>query len=185
MTSKVDRIALIAMLTALCAVMAAHPAPAQESAPAAGGDAAQAPAPAGDVEPFTPQRGPAGLQRRANLKAVIANAPANTAGVPPAAARAASSPARSRMDAVQRNAIGVALPGTPAPAGNKPANTGTPVANAAGITQRLPAPAAGSALHATGINGTTMGRMMAGPGSIGGPAKNHSGINGTSMPPRR
>jgi hypothetical protein len=191
MTSKMDRIALTALLTALGAIVAANPASAQEGAPAAGGDAVQAPAPSSDVEPFTPRRGPAGLARRANLKALIANASGRAAGVPSAAAGAAPSRVRIRMDAGQRNAIGVVVPGTTAPAigiignaapsGNKPANIGTPVANIAGTTQRLPAPAASSVLHATGINGTTMGRMITSPGSIGGPAKDHSGINGTSM----
>ena len=42
----------------------------------------------------------------------------------------------------------------------------------------------GPALHAVGINGTTMGRVISSPNYIGGPAKDHSGINGTAVRPR-
>jgi len=181
MTQTMDLAARM-MLAALCAVLTVHAAPAQEGAPAGGGGAPQTsdgPAAAltsRDIEPFTPQRAPAGLQRRANLKTLIANALGRTAGAPPGAVRTAPLPVRSA--ALQRNAIGVTMTGVhlpghgmtsvTLPAGNRLANMGTP--NPSG------------ALRGGGINGATMKHMSAGPGLIGGPAKNLSGINGTLMP---
>jgi hypothetical protein len=176
------------MLTAICATLAANPAPAQEGGAAADGAANR------DVEPFTPQR--SGLQRRANLKALIAIARSNAAGFPRANVRIVPSPVRPGMEATpQRNAIGVAMPGAPgggaagimAPAGNKPAGIGTPGAGVPLIHQ-TPAPAIPALSHplrGAAINGTMMGRAASGSGSVGGPAKDHSGINGTMMLPKR
>jgi hypothetical protein len=195
-------------MAALCATLAAYPALAQEGAPAAGGDASQAgdgaatkgPAPAGgaairDVEPFTPQRGAAGLQRRANMKALIANARTSAGGAP------ASWPATNVRTvppqvlpgaggAMPRNAIGATLPGhgvagVQAPAGGRPAGIGTPLPGVAGTAHRVSLPNAGPAPRGAVINGATMGRTPSGPGYVGGPARDRSGINGTLMPPKR
>jgi hypothetical protein len=202
-------------MATLCAVLAACPAAlAQEGAPAGGGDAPQTgdgpPAkgtgPDGsgtanrDVEPFTPQRGSAGLQRRANLKALIATSRTNAGGasasMPGSNVRTSSTPALPGVGATmtQRNAIGVALPGAapgrgiagiPTPAGSKPAGIGTPSSNVIGAIHHASLPNAGLPSRGAVVNGTTMGRGSSGPGYIGGPAKDHSGINGTLMSPKR
>jgi hypothetical protein len=212
-TCPLRRKILRAALAALCAVLAAYPALAQEGAPAAGGDAPQAaagapakgPAPAGgaairDVEPFTPQREAAGLQRRANMKALIANARAHAAGalasLPAANMRTAPPPVFSGGGgATPRSAIGVPLPaaplpghpvaGIPAAAGGRPAGTGTPPPGVAGATHYVPLPNAGPPPRGAVINGAMMGRTSSGPGYVGGPAKDRSGINGTLMSPKR
>jgi hypothetical protein len=194
---------------ALWGALASYPALAQDGAPAAGGDAPQTgdgaatkgAAPDGtaatsrDIEPFTPQRGSAGLWRRANLKALIANPPNKAAGLPPANVRISPSPMRPGMEmAPQRNAIGAATPslqlpghgiaGVATPAGNRPSGIGTPLASITGVTRQTPVPNAGQTLRGAAINGTTMGHVASGPGSVGGPVKDRSGINGTLMPPK-
>jgi hypothetical protein len=192
------RVDLLRTMIAALWVLAAYPALAQEGGPAAGGGGSAAPAapdgaaaPSRDVEPFTPQRGSAGLWRRANLKALIANRPNNTANLPPATVRIAPLPVRPGGDtAPQRNAIGVALPGAQSPghsiagvatsAGNRPAGIGTPAAPV-GMARSTPSLNPSQAPRGAGINGTTMGRMASGPGSIGGPAKDRTSINGTLM----
>jgi hypothetical protein len=203
---------LLGIIMALCAALVALPAPAQEGAPAAGADVPQAgggsgdgaamkgPAPDGtvlanrDIEPFTPQRGSAGLSRRANLKTLIANAP-KAAGSPPANARIAP-PMRPGIDAAApRNAIGVAMPGerpsghdtagVTTQAGRRLTGIGTPAGNVGRAMHHVPVPINVSpALYGAAINGTTMGHIASRPGSIGGPAKDRSGINGTLMRPK-
>lgn len=202
------------MIMALCAVLVACPALAQDATaggdvPRAGGgggdgaamkasaDGAQGPAVTNHgIDPVTPQRGIAGLQRRANLKALIADAPRQTAGSPAVNARAAPSLMHPGIAvAVPRNAIGVAMPGVRSPghdvaritnkAGTRPTGLGTPAGNVGTEMHQMPVPTSpGPVLHGAGLNGTTMGRMGSGPGSIGGPAKDHSGINGTLMRPK-
>jgi hypothetical protein len=197
---------LRAMVAALCAALAC-PAFAQEGAPAAGADAPQAattPSDAAkggqegaaptshDIDLVAPRRGADGLWRRANVKTLIANASGRAAGLPAVNIRTGSSPSLPRIDAaIPRNAIGVALPGAPSPgravAGVTARSTGagTSAGRVGSPILRMRAPAnAGAAMRGAAINGTTMGRMTAAPGSIGGPAKDHSGINGTLMRPR-
>jgi hypothetical protein len=125
---------------------------------------------------------------------LIANASGKAAGLPAANSRVGPPPLRLRIEAAApRNAIGVALPGMPPPGhalagvttGTRTTGIGTPAGSVGNQTPQMRAPTnAGPALHGAAINGTTMGRMAAGPGSIGGPAKDHSGINGTLMRPR-
>jgi hypothetical protein len=187
------------MILGAIALCAAHAALAQEGAPAGGGDAPQAGdgvAAKGmtpDVEPFTPQRGLTGLQRRANVKALIANARSGTAGLPSANLHVVSPTLRPAMEAAPpRNAIGIAMPGVQlqgrgvtAPAGTRSSGIGAPAGHVVGMTRQAPLPPfpiAGQTLHGAGINGTVMGRAALNSGSVGGPAKDRSGINGTLMP---
>jgi hypothetical protein len=66
---------------------------------------------------------------------------------------------------------------------------GMPGSNAVGApnttgVRHLPTPVVTSPitpLHVTGVNGTTMSRVAAGPSSIGGPSKPNTGINGTTF----
>ena len=201
-------------VAALCAVFVACPAHAQEDAAAAGGDISRAGGGQSDgaatkgaagaadgaattshgIDPVTPQGGSAGLQRRANLKALVAGAPRQAAGPPTAHARVAPLPMHPGT-AAPRNAIGVAMPSIGLPghdmastttqAGTRLTGFGSAAGNAGAETRRMPVPAsAPPALHGAAINGTTMGRMSSGPGSIGGPAKDRSGINGTLIRPK-
>jgi hypothetical protein len=179
------------LLAAICVLPAAYHALAQEGAPAAGDGTAPAPDKAAaanrDVEPFTPQRGPAGLQRRANLKALVENARSNAAGLPPANLRTVA-PAQLRpamQAAPPRNAIGAAVPGVQSPgrgittpAANGSAGIGAPAGSVARMTYQAPLPKAVQMPRGTGINGTAMVRAASSAGSIGGPAKDRSGING-------
>jgi len=154
---------------------------------------------------LVPRHGAAGLERRANIKTLIANAP-NKAGFPYAAATHLSpSPPHSwggswaRTAVSPRNAIGAALPALRPPAhesagfttqtGAKLAALGTGTGGIA--SHRMPVPGAhqpsippnaGTALRGAAINGTAMRQVAT--SSIGGPAKDHSGINGTSMKPK-
>jgi hypothetical protein len=197
----------------LCAAVYAASASAQEGgAPAAGVDAAQA-GKAGDTSPgdavkgqapdasvaptnrdielLAPRQGSAGLSRRANRKALIANAFGATAGTPAGNVRVGLFPLRPKTDlSAPRNAVGMALPGSQLPgrtitgmtnpAGTNLTGNGAVAGHAGGFAHRTPVPAdAGSARHEAAINGTAMGRMAIGSGSIGGPAKDRSGINGT------
>jgi hypothetical protein len=207
-------------IVALWAALAACPALAQEanapSAPAAGADSPQAgggpgdsvvkgaaAAPDGaattnsrDIEPVTPMRGAAGLQRRANLKGLIANAPPRPAGAPAGYTRVGPLPAYpAAQAATARNAIGVPIPGAKPPghdsagiasqaraAGIGTAGIGTAPGSAGSVTHQMQVPAnAGAALRGAGVNGTAMGHVASGPAPIGGPARDRSGINGTLM----
>ncbi len=63
--------------------------------------------------------------------------------------------------------------------GNNAIGTPTPTG-----VHHLPTPVVTSPitpLHVTGVNGTTMSRVAAGPSSIGGPSKPNTGINGTTI----
>jgi hypothetical protein len=137
---------VLAGVFALCVALTAGSVAAREGAGAAG-------AVRGTWQ-AAPVYGSAGLQRRANVKALIANAP--TAGP----AIAAAPP---------RNAIGAALPAMTAPV-------------RIAVPRPLTAPAgAATVRRGAALNGTAMGRVIAGPAPIGGPARNYSGINGTLM----
>jgi hypothetical protein len=145
----------------------------------------------------TPDNGYAGLLRRANRKALIANAANKPVGPMTAAAANPPLPHSGREGA--RNAVGLVVP-----AGNGAAGTGagqhplpSPVHNGTGPSgtgvigtgsaavgggadpRHLTTTPPGVALHTAGINGTTMGHIASGPGIIGGPAKDRSAINGT------
>jgi hypothetical protein len=212
---------IFATVVALSAAVASCPALAQEDAPATDGDVVRgnggagdgasgkvAPVPSspdsgrregavaakGGVEPMTP--GAAGLQRRANLKMLIANMPKTATGLPASNTRIGPAPVRASADpAGSRNAIGVVTLGiqTPGrstagfttPAGTYVTGAGLGAANGGGANLRqMPVPPNARPPYVTGINGTTMGHMASGPGSIGGPAKDHSGINGTFIRPK-
>jgi hypothetical protein len=213
------RVHLFRTVVVACAVFVASPVLAQEDAAASGGDMSRAGSGQGDgaatkgtagaadgaamtnhgIDPVTPQRGPAGLQRRANLKALVA-APRQAGGLPVANARVVPSlmhPGTGSAVAVPRNAIGIAMPGVRLPghdgaptttqAGTRLTGLGNASAagNAGAETRRMPVPAgAPPMLHGGGINGTAMGRMTSGSSSIGGPAKDRLGINGTLIRPK-
>lgn len=151
----------------------------------------------GGNDPVRPEGGSASLQRRANLKALIANAPRTAVGSPAPNAHIDPPLVPLGVDgAATHNAIGAAMPGGRASGYNHPTFNiqtgsgvtaiGTPAGNSAGInSHRGPVPLnAGPAPHATGLNGTTMGHIASGPGTIGGPAKDRSGISGTSIRPK-
>jgi hypothetical protein len=202
---------MLGAIVALWAALAACPAPAQDAGPAAapagGGDAPQAAGSPGDgavkgaaaapdgavnrsdIDPVTPMHGAAGLQRRAYLKALIANAPARPAGAP-GHTRAGALLAHPAVEAAApRNAIGIAMPVARSP-GRDSAGVATEArvtapGSAGSATHQMSVPTnAGAALHGAGVNGTAMGRVVSGPASVGGPAGNRSGINGTVMRPR-
>ncbi|MBO0751440.1 MAG: hypothetical protein J2P53_04990 [Bradyrhizobiaceae bacterium] len=185
----------IATVLALYAVLAANPAPAQEGPPSpdggdftrAGGTAgdgtkapvAEAPPPVHDVESVPPRHGAATLWRRANVKALVANA-ANKANLPALnTPHVAPLPVRAGGAITPRNAIGAVIP----PSGQRGTNVGSAAANGGTTMHQMPAPAnAGQALHGAAINGSTMGgRTASRAGSIGGPAKDRSGVDGTSF----
>jgi hypothetical protein len=207
-------------IVALWAALAACPAPAQEGAanganapaasadvPQAGGSPGDSPAKGaaaapdkaatsnrGDVEPVTPMHGAASLQRRANMKALIANALPKHPGAPAGTTRVGPLPARPVVEAAAvRNAIGVQMPGAKSPGhdgagvATQPRVTGigTTLGSAGSATRPMPVPTnAGAALRGVGVNGTAMGRVASGPALVGGPARDRSGINGTVMRPR-
>jgi len=162
--------------------------------------------------PIRLEAGWTGLQRRANRKMLIANAPKMPAGAltnpglgPPSM--------RSGADAgVVRNAVGMVVPSGGRGAGHAIAGyaahggigangfvpggatgtsaigAGTAAGHGGGADlHRAAIPlnaVTGPAVHAAGINGTTMGHIASGPGYIGGPAKDRSGINGTALRPK-
>jgi hypothetical protein len=148
----------------------------------------------------TPDNGYAGLLRRANRKALIANAPKKPVG--PLTATAATPPLPHGREGV-RNAVGLLVPagssavGTGAgqhvlssmphnvagPSGTGAIGTGGAAAGADArhLTTTTPP---GVAMHTAGINGTTMGHIASGPGMIGGPVKDRSAINGTGVRPK-
>jgi hypothetical protein len=197
---------LYTTIAALCAALAAGSSPAQEGAAAAGADAPQAgdgavkgqPPDAAatvnrDVELVAPRRGAASLWRRAHVKTLIANTATTVPGSPAVNTRINPLPLHPGIAvSLQRNAIGLALPG-PQPLGHDIARlttsagtgltgNGAAVGGAGGANHQIPASTnAGVALRGTGINGTRMGRLAAGSASIGGPARDQSGINGTLM----
>jgi hypothetical protein len=176
------------------------------SPPAAQGSEAAA-ATRSSIEPVRPEGGSAGLRRRANIKALIANAPKMATGSPASNTRIGLPLARSGAEGgTARNAIGAvvtgggqglghAVPGSIASAGigvhspgrgvvgvgAAPANAGRADAPALAIP---PNQAASPLTHTSGINGTLMGHIASGPSYIGGPAKDRSGINGTAMRPK-
>jgi hypothetical protein len=154
------------------------------------------------IEGFT------GLQRRANRKALIANAP-KISGRPPTAigitaplmfpnanggtahnaasvvAPSASSSAlgslslgRNAPDLRTSAAMGVNAVGT---------NVATTVTGAGAAWRRPTLPSSAVAAppsHAGAISGTTVSHIASGPGYLGGPAKERSGINGTAIRPK-
>jgi hypothetical protein len=182
---------------ALCAALAACPAIAQEGGadrPQVGDGAVvkgrdPAPAAAGDIEPAAPPRSPAGLWRRANIRALIANAPGRTpdrtAALPAASVRGGPLPVRPPIPvSVPRNAIGLAVAAPPPGHGAAAATAGTGPAggsNAGRAARQAIVPVNAPAFNAGGINGTAMNRAS---GAIGGPARDRSRINGTLMRPK-
>jgi hypothetical protein len=201
-----SRVRILGIVAAWCAALAAGPGFAQESAPATDGNVSRTgggiveghEATTNGVDPVRPESGSAGLQRRANLKALIANAPKAATGSSASGTRIGQPPVSPGVHgAVTRNAIGAAMPGGQTPNPTPPGFTvqtrsgmtaaGTPGRNVGDVNlHRGPVPPnAGPMPQAAGLNGTMMGRIGSGPGSIGGPAKNHSGINGTFLRPNR
>ena len=153
--------------------------------------------------PVRLEEGFSGLQRRANRKALIANAPKAPAGIVTNAGINAPF-RRTGADGGARNAVGMAVPGGQ---GRTPPEIGThagagvtgvaaPHVGAIGVAAPVghvgdlrrptvpPSPAMVPPPHVTGINGSTMGHIASGPGSVGGPAKDRAVINGTSIRPK-
>jgi hypothetical protein len=217
MESRVKVLSL-AVAVALCAALAASPGRGQEEGTNAGSDR-DAPRvggggirDGGDIiggrgaEPVRLEGGSASLQRRANRKSLIANAPnmpaapsANIGAIPPFTRPGADGgPVRNAIGVAVpggSQGLGHAVPGPVAPAGigvrgpTGVAGAGTAAGNGGGADARRsaipPNVVTNPAAHTSGINGTTMGHIASGPGYIGGPAKDRSGINGTAMRPRR
>jgi len=204
----------VAVAILFCTVLAASPGRAQEDATNAGlnRDASRTGGVSigdgGDIiggrgaEPIRLEGGSASLQRRADRKSPIANAP-NVPAAPSAIVDATLPFKRSGAEGgPARNAIGVAMPGGqgfgPAVSGSMASagtsvrgggvGAGTATSNVDSADARRsatpPKAVASPAVHTSGINGTTMGHIASGPGYIGGPAKDRSGINGTAMRPR-
>jgi hypothetical protein len=163
------------------------------------GAAATANSTNGDLGPVIADGAAAGLRRRANLKMLLASPPKGAAallgrsipGLPPRPIRPSVLPG----PAAARNAIGAATPGAhptafgvhlPVSATPGAANAGVMMGgvSAANAHRAAPLPDAAARPQATGINGTTMGRVAAGSVPIGGPAKNRSAINGTLIRPK-
>jgi len=164
------------------------------------------------INPIRLEGGMAGLQRRANRKMLIANAPKMPAGVLANTGTRPPSMHPGPDVGVMRNAVGMVVPGGGhgaghavsgymAPAGIGASGLGTNITGTGaigagtaaghvdGVDLHRPAipnnAVAGAAAHAAGINGTTMGHIASGPGYIGGPAKDRSGINGSSIRPKQ
>jgi len=140
----------------------------------------------------TPDNGYAGLLRRANRKALIAN---NAAKRPVSPLAGTASLPFTHPGPIARNAVGLVLPGTGAggadqhappphagPSGTGP--IGTAVVGAGHPPPTPPNAGVSPTLHTAGINGTTMGHLASGPGVIGGPTKDRSSINGTAVRPK-
>ncbi|SRR6266478_4564216 len=206
----------VAVAVAMCAALAASPGHGQEDGANASSDRDASRAGGvgigngGDIiggrgaEPVRLEGGSASLQRRANRKSLIANAPnmpaapsANIGATPPfKLPGAAGGPARNAIGVVVPvggQGFGHAVPGSIAPAaigvrGSGVAGAGTAAGNVGGADARRPAippnAVTSPVAHPSGINGTTMGHIASGSGYIGGPAKDRSGINGTAMRPR-
>lgn len=159
------------------------------------------------TDPIRVEGGSAGLQRRAKLKALLANPPRMTTGSPVPSTRIVPPLVRPGAEAgATRNAIGIVLPGSgqglshavpPSSTaaagigalrpGSGVGSVGAPPGNVGSADARRsavpPHPATSPLAHTSGINGTTMGHIASGPSYIGGPAKDRSGINGTAMRP--
>jgi hypothetical protein len=217
MESRVKALGLAAAV-ALCAALAAGPGRAQEDAPNAGSDrdtprtGGVGSGDGGDiiggrgVEPVRLEGGSASLQRRANRKSLVANAPETRAAplvnirtIPPFKLPGAEGgPSRNAIGVVVPGGgqgFGHAVPGSVAPAGiavrgpgGGVAGVGTAAGNVDSADARRraipPNAVTNPVAHTSGINGTAMGHVASGPGYIGGPAKDRSGINGTAMRPR-
>jgi hypothetical protein len=152
------------------------------------------------INSIRPGEGLTGLQRRANRRTLIANAPKMPVG--PSANTGIGTPfTRLGADgAAARNAIGITVPGgrsTNHDVSADHAGIGASVPGVSGVAAtgnvggaNLHRPAiplnavTGPAAQTAGINGTTMGHVGSGPNYIGGPAKDRSGINGTAMRPK-
>jgi len=205
---------ILGVVAAVCAALAAGPGLAQEDVPTTDRDVPRANGGAGDgvaikglragpdgaittnggLDPVRLEGGSIGLQRRANLKMLIVNAPKIATG---SSASNTQLPRPGADGAAARNAIGVVAPGGhtsgyglpsfTVPTGSGVTAIGTPGRNAGGADlHRGAAPLNAAATpHAAGLNGTLIGRIGSGPGSIGGPAKDRSGINGTFLRPNR
>jgi len=157
-----------------------------------------------DVDPIRLEGGFVGLQRRANRKSLIANAPKMPAAQSANTGTALPLKRPGPNGGAVRNAIGIVVPeggqGHAFPrsvdsvgAGVRGSGTGlvgvgTAIGNIDGANARRPAvPPNGIAsppAHAFGINGTTMGHVASGRSIIGGPANDRAGINGSAMRPR-
>jgi hypothetical protein len=240
-----SRVKILAIIAALCALLATGLGYAQEDASRAGRDVPQANGGAdngaaskehvipgssdgsrsgatsrraGDgregavvtnswTDPVRVEGGAAGLQRRAKLKALIANLPRMATGSRPSTTHIVPPLVRPGAEAgATHNAIGIALPGSsqglghaapPSTAaaavgahslGSSVVGVGTPVGTISSTDAHraaIPSNQVTSLLaHTSGINGTTIGHIASGPSYIGGPAKDRSGINGTAMRPR-
>jgi hypothetical protein len=148
-----------------------------------------------------------GLQRRANRKALIANAP-KVPGRPPAAigisapfmfsganGKTAHNTASVVVPGASSSALGTPSLGrngadlrTSAPMGVNAIGSVATAATGAGAAAHhpsLPSSAVtGAPSHAAVISGTTVSHIASGPGYLGGPAKDRSGINGTAIRPK-
>jgi hypothetical protein len=201
-----SRLRILGVVAAWCAVLAAGPGLAQENAPTtdgsvprtSGGMVEGLEVTTNGVEPVRPEGGSAGLQRRANLKALIANAPKIATGSSASGTRIGPPlVGPGAHGAVARNAIGAVVPGGQTSSHSPPGFTiqtssgataiGAPGRNVGDVNlHRAPVPSnAGPMPQAAGLNGTMIGHIGSGPSLIGGPAKNHSGINGTFLRPNR
>jgi hypothetical protein len=215
MESRVKAFRLAAAVV-LCVALAASPGRAQEDGANAASDrnasrtGGVGSGDGGDIiggrgaEPVRLEDGSASLQRRANRKSLIANAPK----MPAAPSANISAILRFKRTGAEsgmaRNAIGVVVPdggqsfghavpgsmtsvgiGVRSP-GSGGVDAGTATGNVADPRRSaiLPNAVTSPVAHTSGINGTTMGHVAVGPGYIGGPAKDRSGINGTAMRPR-
>jgi hypothetical protein len=157
------------------------------------------------IDPVRAESGSAGLQRRANLKALIANPPKMQTDSTAFNTRFGPPPGRpGAVGGATRDAIGVVVPGggqghtvpgSTASAGigghslgsgvvGAGAATGNPGSADARRSTIPPNPVMSPAAHMSGINGTTMGHIASGPSYVGGPAKDRSGINGTAVRPK-
>ncbi len=179
---------LLCTVIGLCVALAG-PAPAQEGAAAAIGDASQAGSAApgdgavreplrggaagapGDIELAAP-RHDSGLWRRANVKALIATAPGKGAGSPAAATRIAPPLPDSINVPASRNAVGVALP-SPRPGPGIAAVTSPAGPRLTGIGST-----AGAGI-AAGSTGNVPGRMPT-PANLA-VAPHGAAIDGTAM----
>jgi hypothetical protein len=138
----------------------------------------------------TPDNGYAGLLRRANRKALIANSEKKPTGPSAGIGTGTTQLTRpGREGALARNAVGLVVPGgSGAGAGGAGQHgvgaIGTGGVVAGGHPMTVPNVVTAPTVHAAGINGTTIGHLASGPGIIGGPAKNVSSINGTTVRPK-
>jgi len=154
-----------------------------------------------DVDPIRPEGGFAGLQRRANRKSLIANAPKMSAAQSANIGTALPLKRPGANGGPVRNAIGIVVPDGGQGhgflrsvgaglrgSGSGVAGVGTAIGNIDAVNPRRPAVPANAitspAANASGINGSTMGHIASGRSVIGGPANDRAGINGSAMRPR-